>query len=473
MFNNLIPALIITPALFAILGFLFSKRAAFFGIAFGLIFFSESLLLLYGVATKSPWAYHFGGWQAPLGIAFAPLRFGSSILGVSAFVMLLTFIYARFSLQESQRALFYPLSTFLALGLVVVYLSQDIFTIYVGLEIIGLCAVGLSALQKSPKALHASLVYLFSTLVASGFYLLGVAIIYAKYGLLNISALIPVIQEELPTLVAFGFMVVAFLLKTAVFPLSFWLANAHANAPTPVSALLSALVIKATFYLMYLFAATLFIFEYELSYFLAFLGVGAIFYGGIKAYLSSDLKLLIAYSTISQVGYLLLIFAFIDEHTDPSMAFNAMAFALFSHTLAKSGFFLAAGVVVHIAQTKEISALQGYASITPVSVFAIALSAVSLIGLPPSLGFVSKWYYLQSAYLSESWFFLFAIIGGGILSAAYLFKLLILFLEHPLEEGHLLRREKSHTTLEWTAFTLSFLSVFLAFFSNSIIAFMG
>ena len=468
MSTLLIPALIISPIFFASLAFVIPKKADLFGILFGFlsVFLSFSLVFAYGSGSLEEYA--FGAFLPPLGIAFAPTAFGSSVLALSSLILLVTFIYAKFSLHQSQSALFYPLSIFLALGLVVIFLSHDIFTIYVGLEIVGLSAVGLTALQKGPKALHASIVYLFATLIASGFYLLGVATLYAKYKLLDMASLAEVVQNETLTLVAFGFMVVAFLLKTAVFPLSFWLPKAHANALTPVSALLSGLVIKTSFYLLYFFSTTLFAFAFELSYFLSFLGVSAIFYGGIRAYLSTDLKLLIAYSTISQVGYLLLLFAFSHEH-----AYYAMAFALFSHALAKSGLFLAAGVLVHLAQTKDIQALQGYASIAPVGVFAIGLSSISLIGLPPSLGFVSKWYYLESAYLSGSWFFMGAILLGGLLTALYLFKILVLFLGHPLEDRQIQARDKTQKIQEWSAFSLSFLSVFLAFFGSSIIEFLG
>jgi len=469
MYSYLTPLLLITPALFAMLGFLFSKRATFFGIAFGVLFFIETLFLLYGTKEGFLGVYSFGAWQTPLGIAFEPLAFGSAILSLSAFIMLFVFIYARFSLSQNQRALFYPLATLLALGFVVVYLSRDIFTIYIGLEIISLSAVGLATLTSTKRALKASLVYLMSTLVASGFYLLGVAIIYAKYSLLDISALSLVIENNLTTLVAFGFMVVAFLLKSAVFPLSFWLVDAHANAYPSVSALLSALVIKATLYLLYLFSSTLFLFEQ--NYFLSFFGVAALFYGGVRAYHSSDIKHLIAYSTLSQVGYLLLLFAFIETHA--AMALYAMAFALFSHALAKSALFLAAGVIVRLAGTKEIAYLQGYASITPVSVFAIAFGALSLIGLPPSLGFVSKWYYLTVAYESGSWFFLFVILASGLLTALYLFKLLILFLQKPLETQIRAERDSRVVVLEWIAFVLGFCSLFLAFFSNAIIGFLS
>lgn len=472
----LIPALIITPLIFGIFGFVFQQKAALWGLGFGTVFLLLSSGLLYGVITNALDTYHFGGFVPPLGIAFEALPFGSLILTLSALILLVIFIYAAFSLEHKHAILFYPLGTFLALGFVVIYLSRDIFNIYVGLEILGLSAVGLSALQNSSKGIHSALIYLFASLVASGLYLLGVTIIYAKYALLDISSLSLVAQNDLTTLVAFGFMVTAFLIKTAVFPFSFWLPDAHANALSPVSALLSALVIKATFYLLYLFATTLFPFAATMYIVLGSLGTVAIFYGGIKAFLATDLKILIAYSTVSQVGYLMVVFAFTHAY-----AYYAMVFTLLSHALAKSGLFLASGAIIRMAHTKTISKLQGYASITPVAVFAIGLSSVSLIGLPPSLGFVSKWYYLQSSFETSSWLLFGTIIGGGLLSALYLFKLLILFLQKPLEDAGPLRGSKEKNalktfhlkTLQWSAFSLSFLSVFLGFFSNFIIGYLG
>jgi formate hydrogenlyase subunit 3/multisubunit Na+/H+ antiporter MnhD subunit len=177
--------------------------------------------LLYFLHTDSIGAYYFGGFMPPLGIVFEPLPFGSLILFVSAFIFFVVFIYAKGYLHQKQAALFYPLSAFLALGFVVIYLSRDIFNIYVGLEIVGLSAVGLSALEKSRKSIHSSLIYLFATLVASGFYLLGVAILYAKYSVLDIDTLGLLVQNDFTSLVAFGFMIVAFFIKTAIFPFSF------------------------------------------------------------------------------------------------------------------------------------------------------------------------------------------------------------------------------------------------------------
>ena len=477
MINDLlIPALIITPLIFGIAGFVFQKKATLWGLGFGSVFSLLSGALLYGVATRSLDTYHFGGFLPPLGIAFEALPLGSLILAFSALILLVVFLYAALSLTEAQAVLFYPLGAFLALGFVVIYLSRDLFNLYVGLEILGLSAVGLSALKNSSRSIHAALIYLFTTLVASGLYLVGVSMLYAQYALLDISSLALVVQDNFATLVAFGFMVTAFLIKTAVFPFSFWLPGAHANALSPVSALLSALVIKATFYLLYLFATTLFPFAVTIYTVLGSLGIVALFYGGIKAFLATDLKILIAYSTVSQVGYLMVVFAF--THT---YAYYAMVFALLSHALAKSGLFLAGGAIIRRARTQTISALQGYASVTPVAVFAVGLSSVSLIGLPPSLGFVSKWYYLQSSFETSSWFFLAAILGGGIVSALYLFRLLILFLQKPLEEAGDPHRPEEHaplqrftcSTLQWSAFSLSFLSVFLGFISQFIIGFLG
>jgi formate hydrogenlyase subunit 3/multisubunit Na+/H+ antiporter MnhD subunit len=235
--------------------------------------------------------------------------------------------------------------------------------------------------------------------------------------------------------------------------------------------LLSALVIKTTFYLLYLFTTSLFSFATNISIVLGFFGVVAIFYGGVQALIAKDLKILIAYSTISQVGYLLVVFAL-----DHPYGYYGMVFVLLSHALAKSGLFLASGAMISHAKTKNINKMQGYASITPVAVFAIGLSSVSLIGLPPSLGFVSKWYYLQSSLETSSWIFFGAILGGGILSALYLFKLLILLLQKPLEKDENLEKKEVQNfpkMFQWCAFSLSFFSVFLGFFSSFIIGFLG
>ena len=472
MINSfLIPSLLALPLLFGIFGFLFPKKASFLGLSFVIVFLSLSIYLLYGLTTNSLESYYFGAFLPPLGIAFKAEPFGSLILGLSAFILFIVFLYAREYLDNKKKALFYPLSAFLSLGFVVIYLSRDIFNIYVGLEIVGLSAVGLSALEKSRNSIRSALIYLFATLVASGFYLLGVAIIYAKYSVLDIDTLASLVEKDFTSLTAFGLMIIAFFIKTAVFPFSFWLPKAHGNALSPVSALLSALVIKTTFYLLYLFGFQLFSFSLNIFMLIGFFGIVAIFYGGIQAFLAKNLKLLIAYSTISQVGYLLVVFALSHPY-----GYFGMVFALLSHALAKGGLFLASGVMIHNAKTKSIKKMQGYASITPIAVFAIGLSSVSLIGLPPSLGFVSKWYYLQSAFNSSSWIFFTGVLLGGVLSALYLFKLLILMLQKPLEKKASLntkRHKELSNKVQWYAFILSFFSVVLGFFTSSIIEFLG
>ena len=471
MSNLIIPLLLITPLLFGALAFAFYKKATLFGLLFAALFLTLCIFLFYGVANNAIEAYSFGSYAPPLGISYEALPFGTLVLLLSAFILFVVFIYSAFYLNAAQKALFYPLSIFLSLGFVIIYLSRDIFNIYIGLEIIGLSAVGLSALKKCEQSIHAALIYLFATLVASGLYLLGVAIIYAKYSLLDISLLAPLIEDDFTTLVAFMLICSALLIKTALFPFSFWLPNAHANALTPVSALLSSVVIKTTFYLLYLFGTTLFVFATTLLTLLGVLGVVAIFYGGIKALMSDDFKLLIAYSSVSQVGYLVVLFAF--SHTEVfTEAYYAMVFALLSHALAKSGLFLASGVLIYKAKSRSLRELQGYATFAPVGVFAIGLSALSLIGLPPSLGFISKWYYLQSSFESGMWFYFGAFMLGGVLSALYLFKLLVLFLQKPLKEQEE-NAQDSTRFLEWSAFLLSFLAVFLGVFTTSIISFLG
>ncbi|MFP4333269.1 MAG: complex I subunit 5 family protein [Campylobacterales bacterium] len=467
MSSTLIPLMLVLPILSSITGFVFKKRAVTLGLVFSVCFFTLSIVLLYEVSSGSVQAYSFGAFTPPLGISFLPTSLGSLILAFSSFVVLIVSIYAAFYLHIKHSTLFFPLLSFLVLGFVVVYLSRDIFNIYVGLEIVGLSAVGLSVLEAKTKSIRAAIVYLFATLGASGLYLLGVALIYSRYGLLDMDALSLVIEDDFVTLCAFTFMVLAFMIKTALFPLSFWLPNAHANALSPVSALLSGVVIKATFYLLFLYSSYLFDFEWSIYEILAILGVVAIFYGGVKALLANDLKLIIAYSTISQIGYLFVVFGMFSQ-----LAYLGMVFTLLSHLLAKSGLFLASGVLIKQTKTRSLKALKGAISISPISVFAIGLSSVSLIGLPPSLGFMGKWYYLQSSFEGGSWIVFGAVLGGGVLSAIYLFKMLIVFLEKPLEPI-IVKPEKACNVAKWSAFSLSFLSVFAGLFSYYIIDFLG
>jgi formate hydrogenlyase subunit 3/multisubunit Na+/H+ antiporter MnhD subunit len=198
---------------------------------------------------------------------------------------------------------------------------------------------------------------------------------------------------------------------------------------------------------------------------IGYLGVFAIFYGGFHAFFATQLKVLIAYSTISQVGDLLMLFAF---HSN-TLAMHASLFMVFSHMFAKAGLFLIAGVLIASSQSKRISELKGIGYIKPLAVFTIALSAISLIGFPPTLGFSGKWYYLQAALQNQQWFLLIAILLSTFITAAYFFKLIILTLQPISKNKHFMTLPHAFS-LQLIAFILSLCSLIFGLFSSSILA---
>lgn len=464
----LLPALFSIPLLFAILAYVLRKYVQVLGLSFVFVWFVLALVGLYALESEGGYLYQFAGFSPPLGISFYidPLRM--LMLVLSAFILLVCSIYASFYLSASLLKHYFPLTGFLALGMVVLFFSTDIFNLYVALEIIGISAVALSALSNEKKSIDAALRYFFATLIGSGFYLFAVALLYVRYGTLFLDELAVLMQNDLPSSIAFIFIVLGLSLKTALFPLHYWLPSAHSNAQTPISALLSALVVKTSFFLLFTLYSKLF---YQIDFFvgdiLSSLGVIAIFYGGVQAFFTKDIKLMVAYSTISQLGYLFLVFTLFS-----SMAIEGAFLGLFGHALAKAGMFLAVGVLIYVLNTRNISDFEGISFGFPLSIFAIALSAITLIGLPPSLGFFAKWYYLQSAWIQGEYLIVIALLFGSLLTALYLFKFIILSLGTQAKNVVFVK-EKKIKILEWCALVLSLMSVVLGFLSASLTKMMG
>lgn len=403
-----------------------------------------------------------GGWGAPLGIDLAADGLSAAMLLLTQCVALPLAVYASsyFKRDDAAGAYFWPLAGFLIAGLNALFLSADLFNIYVTLELVGLAAVGLVAAGGGVQQVAAALRYLFATLVGSGLYLLGVALIYGVYGTVSIDVLTPLVTREVPRLVWItgGLMLVGLLLKTALFPFHFWLPPAHGGAPAPVSALLSALVVKASFYLILrlwigpfapLIAAT----EW-LAWLPALLGTLALFWGSWRAIRAERLKMLIAYSTVAQLGYLFLIFPLL---TGPG-AIQAGVMQAFAHGLAKAGMFVAAGVFIKATGQDKVSGLAGVVERLPITLFAFGLSGMTLMGLPPSSGFLAKWLLIEAALDRGYWWLVVVVLAGGLLAAIYVFRV--------LRQAFLLAPASTPLaavprTLEWTALALAAASVLL------------
>jgi formate hydrogenlyase subunit 3/multisubunit Na+/H+ antiporter MnhD subunit len=415
-----------------------------------------------------------GSWEAPLGIALAADGLSGAMLLLTQYVALPILIYAAIYFKDGDAAgaFFWPLAGLLLSGLNALFLSADLFNIYVTLELVGLAAVGLVASGGGAAQLAAALRYLFATLVGSGAYLMGVALIYGTYGTVSNALLVPLIAEAAPPAAAIAgiLMLAGLLLKTALFPFHYWLPPAHGGAAAPVSALLSALVVKASFYLILRLwtgpLAPLAAAVDWLSWLPAGLGALAIFWGSWKAIRAARLKMLIAYSTVAQLGYLFLIFPLLAS----AAALPAAVMQAFAHGLAKAAMFLAAGVFIKATGEDTVAALAGAAERLPVTLFAFGLAGVTLIGLPPSSGFLAKWQIISTALELGHWLLAVIVLAGGLLAAVYVFRILMRgFMAGPNDAATV----NAPRLLEWSALLLAAASVLLGLRGIELVRLVG
>jgi len=424
------------------------------------------LLLAATVSESGAFVLSVGGWSAPLGIDLAADGLSVAMLLLTQIIALPLSIYARsyFRATAPEGRYFWPLSGFLLAGLNGLYLSADLFNLYVTLELVGLAAVGLVAADGGSRRIAAALRYLFATLLGSGSYLLAVALIYAAYGTVSMATLAPFITAEAPLVVGFagGLMLMGLMIKTALFPFHFWLPPAHGGASAPVSALLSALVVKASFYLLLRLwlgpFAGLTASAGLLGWLPATLGALAIFWGSCQAIRAQRIKMLIAYSTVAQLGYLFLIFPLLTGEA----ALRAGIMQAFAHGLAKAAMFMAAGVLIKATGQDRVDGLAGAAQQLPLTMFAFGLAGVTLTGLPPSAGFLAKWLLIEAAMGQGAWSIAVVVLVGGLLAAGYVFRVLRQgFLLVPTVSSDAPAFQPVPRTLEWMALLLAAASALL------------
>jgi formate hydrogenlyase subunit 3/multisubunit Na+/H+ antiporter MnhD subunit len=476
---------VLFPLASAILSFLLGQKRVLWGSVPGVFgTFLSVLMLSRQVWQQGPQRYAIGGWRAPLGIEW-------HVDGLSILMLLMTAVsgifisiyalgyYSRQSRgQKHSNNLFWPLWLFLWAALNGLFLSADLFNLYVTLELAGIAAVALVTLTGGQVALSAGLRYLLAALVGAMSYLLGVALLYASFGVLDIRMLGTLAAPGPAVFISATLMTLGLLIKTALFPLHFWLPPAHANAPAPVSAMLSGLVVKGSFYLV--MRLWFEVFPSALrpigGQFLGVLAGAAILWGSIMALRQESLKMTIAYSTVAQIGYLFLFFPLASprpfipegEASGPGIyAFWGCVYQALSHALAKAAMFMASGNIVRLLGHDCIGRMDGVYQRLPLTLFAFGLSGVSLMGLPPSGGFVAKWLLLKAALEKEQWGLVLVIVAGGLLASAYVFRVL----KHALaqsSQNNLL--ERVPPTLEIPTLILAALSLLLGFTARPLLS---
>ena len=449
---------IVLPLAGAMVCFLWPQRSVPLGLATAISVVTCVAGLGWQVAENGVQRYAIGGWGAPLGIELYADGLSLLMLIVTAVVGLGISIYSTGYFEHKTTAVFWPLWLFLWAALNALFLSADIFNLYVTLELLGLAAVALVALAGGAGALNAAMRYLLVNLLGSLCYLLGVALLYHSFGSVDIAILAQRVEPSPTVWAAAGLMSSGLLLKTALFPLHFWLPPAHASAPAPVSALLSALVVKASFYILLRLWLDIFPLNDTMpGQLLGLLGAGAVLWGGVQALRQTRLKLLIAYSTVAQVGYLFLAFPL-----GTTIAWKGTLYLLISHALAKAAMFMAAGNILRCCGHDRIVDLDRVAQRLPLTLTAFTLAGVSIMGLPPSGGFIGKWLLLDAALYSGQWWWALTLILGGLLAAAYVFKV-VGYAFTPANVTHEARAVPAR--MEWTALLLALAAVLLGLFT--------
>ncbi len=381
--------------------------------------------------------YIVGGWEPPLGIALRADGLSAAMMMTTAIVICATGLFARgeFSqprgLPETRAPLvFWILLLAIWSALNAVVLGGDLFNLYVALELLTFAAVPLVCLKGGEETIRAALRYLLFALFGSVLYLLGTALLYGAYGTLDIVLLSGRARPEPVAWIAAALMTMGLLAKTALFPLHLWLPPAHAGAPAPGSAVLSALVVKGSFFLIVRlwFDAMPGLINLAAAQLLATLGAGAILFGSVLALRQQRLKLLIAYSTIAQIGYLFFMFplaaGLATNEPSSGIAWTGGWLQLFSHAFAKAAMFMAAGLIAEALGHDRIADLGGIGRALPITMFAFGLAGLSLVGVPPSGGFVAKWLLLLATVAQGQWWWAAVMLAGGLLAAGYVFMVL-------------------------------------------------
>ncbi|TLP79847.1 complex I subunit 5 family protein [Nesterenkonia sphaerica] len=384
-----------------------------------------------------------GGFDAPLGIHLRGDGLAAVFLGVTSLVGVVVTGYAAVLPKSTGAHLsatswvtshpgFWPLWLGCWSGLNAVYLSGDLFNLYVSLELVGLTAVALVAVGGQ-SAWEPALRYLFIAVLGSLMFLAGVGLLAAVTGTLDLHQTRSQLDElEDPTLplLALTLITVGLAMKVALLPMHRWLVPAHSAAPSAVSPILSGVVIKAALVVLlrcWLWALPAVPGMQWLAWLLGGLGVAAVLVGSVLALRQDRLKPLVAYSTVAQIGYWFVAFPLLlhGEHDGAPLgsgAYNGLVALAAGHAIAKAGLFTAAGFLKDRCGTDKMSALRGAGAHHPVLILAMGMCAVGLLGLPISLGFTGKWQLATAAVGAEQWWVLLVVAAGTLLSAAYLLR---------------------------------------------------
>ena len=381
------------------------------------------------VVVNGPVHYYMGGWAPPWGIEFRVDALSALMLLLVTVITLLIGIYSKQSILKeipSKEVPFYSVYLLLVAGLTGQVATADMFNLYVFLEITSLTSYALVSLGGGAAVVSAFRYVILGT-IGAAFYLLAVGYFYSMTGSLNmadLSRILPDLYESNAVLVGFAFFVIGMSIKMALFPMHTWLPGAYSNAPSAVSALIAATTTKVAAYV--LVRVMFFVFEPRFSIemipvttLLGWMGAVAMILGSVMAIAQSDFKRMLAYSSVAQIGYIVLGIGLAN-----AAGFTGGILHLVNHAFMKGGLFLVAGAIVYRTGLREIREFRSLSLKMPVTAATFTVCAFAMIGIPPTGGFFSKFYLILGAIDAGNWVFVGVIVLSSVLALAYLANVL-------------------------------------------------
>lgn len=385
---------------------------------------------LWGVVHDGVISYELGGWAPPWGIEYRIDAVNAFVALIVATIAAITLPYALLSseqeIPDEKIPLFYSAMLLCLAGLLGITQTGDIFNVFVFLEISSLASYALISLGNKRQAFTAAYQYLIMGTIGATFYLIGVGLIYSQTGSLNmqdVAAILPGVLHLKTMETGFAFIMIGIALKLALFPLHLWLPNAYTYAPSVVTVFLAATATKVAVYLMLRILFTVFPSDFALGTpadeLLIAAGITGIISASIYAIYQPNVKRLLAYSSVAQIGYMALGMGFAS-----AAGITAALIHLFNHALMKGALFMAIGAIIYRIGACRMEQIHGLGKAMPWTFGAIVIGGLSLIGVPGTAGFVSKWYLMTAALEQAAWISAAVILFGSLLAVVYVGKLI-------------------------------------------------
>lgn len=391
---------------------------------------TTSATMLSIVQTGDPLTYYLGGWPPPWGIEYKVDKLNALVLLIVSGISTVTLAFSRDSLEhevhKNRRYIYYTAWMLCLCGLLGMAATDDLFNVFVFLEISSLSMYLMIALGLERRALTAAFSYLVMGTIGATFFLIGVALLYALTGTLNLEDMaerLEPVSDSRTALTAYVFVLLGIGVKAAVFPLHWWLPNAYRYAPNSATALLAGTATKVAVYLIVRFVFDLFGRDYsftslKLTEVMLAAGVAATLLMSTVAVFQSDVKKLFAYSSIAQVGYMV-----IGVSLASAAGLTASLLHLFNHAVIKSALFMALGAAFVRTGGFRFEDLQGMGRYMPWTMAALLIAGLSLVGVPLTAGFVSKWYLILAAIESGRLWLAVAVVAASLLAVMYVWRI--------------------------------------------------